>query len=904
VSPPTTPIQNDNGSGPGPSVPLLATKLAVPPPRPHRLPRPRLTARIDPGEPVRLTLVVAPPGFGKSTLLGAWHAENPDRPVAWVSLDPGDNDPARFLHYLLAALDGVHPGLAVPARSLLRSSPSPLPEAVLTPLLNGLAALPGRVTLALDDYHLIEATPVHEAVEYLLEHMPPTLHLVLASRADPPLHLARMRVRGQLSEIRAADLRFTVEEAAAFLREAMGLDLPMDLVERLDARTEGWVAGLQLAALTLQGREDPEAFVASFTGSHRYVVDYLADEVLENQPPPLREFMLKTSVLDRLCGPLCDAVTGGSDGQATLERMEAANLFLIPLDERREWYRYHHLFADVLRDRLRHETPGAAETLHARAAEWLEGAGKAGEAIAHALAARDWDRAARLIEREGDMAWRRGEQRTLNGWLEALPDEVVRSRPGLVVFLGRSYLYNGRFPDVPALLDTVDHESLKGSPEGCDTYGRLLVIRAHVARALEDEETSVRLTEEALENLSKGDGSIVWRSAASLNLALIHSQNGDLEPCVAALEETIRAGTSVGESHVTLLAMNFLAQMREQAGSLHEAEAMYRLILDYAEDQGLKSAPEATLAYSGIGRIRYARNLIPEARESLETGARTPYPDFAAYCHLVLARIQLSLGDRDGYQRTLSTMEAIVKEARAIYSADVMGPLRASADPTGRDAREWAVEFEMKTRAEVKRAFREPFMREFAYLTWGRVRLSQGRTEAVRSFAQAWVEEIEGQKRYGSAMEFRILLALAWLMDGREENALQAIRPALDLSEREGHLRPFLDAGLPMAQLLKRAAAEGVHPLHVGRFLQLFREGHATAPPPSESTAGPVDPLSDREIEVLRLVAAGLSNTEIADRLYLTVGTVKRHLYNIYSKLGAKRRTDALTRAREYRLLP
>src|SRR5499425_3196688 len=436
---------------------LVATKFYVP--RAGFVPRPRLLARLSQGIGSGVTVVSTPAGFGKTTVLGDW-ARRSRRPAAWLSLDAGDNDPARFWRYVAAALGRARPGIDAPVVALLRGPQQPLLEAVATAVINELTSVPGdgEVVLVLDDYHLVEAPSVHESVAFLLDRLPPGLRLVLSSRADPPLPLARLRARGQLAEFRAADLRFTVAETAAFLREVTGLDLPAASVAALQDRTEGWAAGVQLAALSLRGHADPAGFIATFAGSHRYVLDYLTEEVLAGQPPQVLSFLLETSVLDRLCGPLCDAVTGRTGSQAMLEELDRANLFVVPLDGVRQWWRYHHLFADLLRARLEQKRPDKLPELHRAAAAWHEEHGLADDAIRHATAAGETRWAARLVERHVETLLRRSEAATLDRWLSALPAASVRARPRLCLAQAVTALLGGRLEAVEPLLDSAERE--------------------------------------------------------------------------------------------------------------------------------------------------------------------------------------------------------------------------------------------------------------------------------------------------------------------------------------------------------------------------------------------------------------------------------------------------------------
>ena len=466
---------------------LLATKLHVPGPRPGFVPRPRLADRLDEGLGRGLVLVCAPAGSGKTALLADW-ARRGRRPVAWLSLDAGDNDPARFWRHAVAALDGLCPGIGERVGPLLGPPPPPSFEPLVTALINELTARPeaGEVLLVLDDYHLVGSQPVHASVGFLLEHLPPGLHPVLASRADPPLALARLRARGQLAELRAAELRFTADEAAAMLREAAGAELPDAAVAALAARAEGWAAGLQLAGLSLRGQEDVAGFVAAFTGSHRYVLDYLAEEVLERQSEQVRAFLLETSVLERLSGALCDAVTGRTGSQALLEQVERAGLFLVPLDEVRGWWRYHHLFADLLRARLQAEQPGRVAQLHRNAAAWYEEHGLADDAIRHAVATGEMTWAARLIERHFDALYSlRGEAATIQRWLSALPDETGSGPvPGCCWRRRLLAAASGRVEAVEPLLDAAEHVSAGAAEEPFEpTVGRADSLLVNVARA-------------------------------------------------------------------------------------------------------------------------------------------------------------------------------------------------------------------------------------------------------------------------------------------------------------------------------------------------------------------------------------------------------------------------------------
>jgi LuxR family transcriptional regulator, maltose regulon positive regulatory protein len=560
---------------------LLTTKLHIPPTRPGFVVRPQLTDRLTKGTAGAIVLVCAPAGFGKTALLADW-ARRDRRPVAWLSLDDADNDPARFWRHVAAALDRVRPGVAGRVAALLQGLRPASFEAVVTTLVNELAGVAEEVVLVLDDYHLIQTPQVHQSLEFLLEHQPTSLRLVLASRADPPLPLARRRARGQLAELRQRDLRFTPQEATALLRTAVGPDLPQAAIVALGERTEGWVAGLQLAALSLQGRTDMTGFVAGFSGSHRYVLDYLAEEVLDRQPEPLREFLLETSILERLCGPLCDAVTGRSDSQQVLERVERANLFLVPLDEVRGWWRYHQLFADLLHARLERERPDRVAELHRSAAAWSERHGLADDAIRHALAAEEGAWAARLIEQHFDAVFRRAEDATLRRWLRALPAELARARPRLC--LAEAYwavVIDGRLQTAERLLEDAERALAAGTDEPYQpSVGRaaslvanvpaaIAVLRARVARLCGDPERTIAFGQQALAALTDADRAL--RAELDWYLAAADWLGGRLLEAERALADLVARQQAAGERYLAIWPRYELGQALQARGQLGAA---------------------------------------------------------------------------------------------------------------------------------------------------------------------------------------------------------------------------------------------------------------------------------------------------------------------------------------------
>src|SRR5215813_12469592 len=615
------------GAAPGRDV-LVATKFHVP--RAGFMPRPRLLARLAEGVGRGVTVVCTPAGFGKTTMLGDWARRSRQR-VAWLSLDAGDNDPARFWRYVAAALARARPGIDAPVVALLRGPHEPLLEAVATVVVNELTSVPGEgeVVLVLDDYHLVEAPRVHESVAFLLDRLPPGLRLVLSSRADPPLPLARLRARGQLAELRAADLRFTVAETAAFLREVTGLDLPAASVAALQDRTEGWAAGVQLAALSLRRHADPARFIATFAGRHRYVLDYLTGEVLAGQPEQVLRFLLETSVLDRLSGPLCDAVTGLTGSQEMLEELDRANLFVVPLDEVRHWWRYHHLFADLLRARLERARPQRIPGLHRAAAAWHEQYGFADDAVRHALAAGETGWAARLVERHMEALLRRREDATLDRWLSALPAALVRARPRLCLAQAAAAIWRGRLEAVEPLVASAERAfAATGGEPHEPSVGRALSVlanvpagiasvRAWVASLRGDPARAVDCARQALAHLGEEDW--LLRSLITWNLAAADWLRGRLAQAEHTLVEVAAERPAAGQVFLAMLVCYDLGQVQRAQGCLGAALRTYQQALETAREAGQR-LPLAGMAHVGLAEVLYERGELAAAHEHATQG--------------------------------------------------------------------------------------------------------------------------------------------------------------------------------------------------------------------------------------------------------------------------------------------
>jgi LuxR family maltose regulon positive regulatory protein len=899
---------------------LVATKLFLPRARAGLVPRARLTERLDAGLTGTLTLVSAPAGFGKSTLLADWlrGQQQAGRGVAWLALDAGDSEPARFVRYLIAALQSWAPGLAAASLDLLAAPLPPPPAAVLPGLINGLLAQPGSGILVLDDYHVIENTAVHAALNFLVDHLPPQLHLVIASREDPPLALARLRARGQLCELRAVDLRFTAAEAAAFLQRVMGLDLAAEQVAAIEARTEGWIAGLQLAALSLRDQADPQGFVAAFTGSNRYVLDYLLEEVLARVPTPTEQFLLHTAIADRLCAPLCAALladtpgtdaTGGAQAQQMLEQIERANLFLSPLDTERRWYRYHPLFADLLRARLAAGDPEAWRRLHGRAAVWHEIHGLLPEAIEHALIAADWARAGRLI----GLTFRRmaeapRELGTVLRWMAALPPEVVRGQPELGVDYAGSLIAAGRIDEAGPLLRAAEQALAAAPGDAGDTpaaaehqalAGRAAMAATLLAARQGDARRAAVTAQRALALLPPQDRR--WRIGTLNYLAEAYLAADDPEAARVAIGEAARLSRAAGDDLYALMMMATLARLLMAQGRLREAAATWGQALRLP---GVQALPFLGMAHVGLGEVLTERNDLDRALEHLTLGIAQLTPISGLNTNIIagyreLARLRRARGDLDGALAAAQQAEEIsARTPRPALALPARWLRVQHALSTGdvEAAGLWAnsVEYELEKLP--------PHLRAPGLLLAARVGLAQNRPDAALAILTPLRAAAEAAGRTGHLIEILVLHALALAQRGDRTRAIQTLLDALAPAEPEGYCRLFLDEGAAIRPLLTEAQRQGRAGRYTAALLEQLPAGPAPAPAPRGSRVL-VEPLTSRELDVLRLLAVGLSGPEIANTLIMSQNTVKTHLKNLYGKLGAHTRDEALQIARDLKLL-
>ncbi len=921
---------------------LLVTKFAMPPVRSDLVARPRLTSQLSLGIQRPLTLIAAPAGFGKTTLLSTW-LEQASLRSAWLSLEHDDDDLTRFWSYVFAAVSRVHPGSEASALALLQgSAPQQLPpiETVLTVWINGLAALSHEMVLILDDYHVITALSIHRSVTYLLDHLPPQLHLVIATRADPPLPLARLRTRGHLTEIRSADLRFTTEETSSFLIRTLGLNLSDEGIAALEARTEGWIAGLQLAVLSMRGRQDIPAFLKAFMGSQRYIIDYLVEEVLARQPESVQTFLLQTAILERLEGSLCEAVMGVMredggkvSGQAVLEQVEQANLFLVPLDDERRWYRYHQLFAEALRHRLQHKQPTLVPALHLRASAWYEQQGLMHDAIHHALLANDFVQAARLIEQAAELTAKRGELATLRTWLEALPAELLRSRAELCLWHGWLLALTGQFDAAERLLQDLESRlrtSTTSSPPTAtigsmkpswldearrpmEYSGRVAAIRAFIAFRRGDAPRTIDLALQALEQLHEDQAA---RGLVAWYLGIAYLWNGDLAKGSASLTEARAISQAAGNSYAAFMATFELAQMQARQGYLHRADQSYQQALELVAERG-DSFASAGPIYVGRGELQREWNHLDTAAHLLQEGItqcrQMANASIMLVGHITLVRVKQAQGDAAGADMLIQKIPQIIRSSRlSPLNTAQFTAWHARLALTQGDlalAERWIQERKLGVDDELSSP------RDIEYLTLARVLITQHRPDEALPLLARLLHLAEREGRLGNALEILVLQALASRARGDEAGAMETLERTLSIAEPEGYIRLFVDEGPPIAHLLvqMRRHRPGDQPgstHYRERLLALLGKAYDEEELSQSATTLPVsrthllsEPLSERELEVLRLIVAGYSNREIADRLVIAVSTVKWYVNVIYGKLQVESRTRAIARARELNIV-
>jgi LuxR family transcriptional regulator, maltose regulon positive regulatory protein len=911
------------------STPILATKLYIPPTQPKVIPRPRLIEQLNEGVHSKLILISASAGFGKTTLVSEWiddlrldirngsqlvnqkyhdatlHPDIGNR-VAWLSLDEGDNDPTRFLVYLVAALQTIAPTIGEGVATILQSPQPPPTEAILTALLNEIASPSASSTqgisapflLILDDYHCIDAASVDHALTFLLDHMPPQMHLVITTREDPSLPLSRYRVRGQLTEIRATDLRFTLDETAAFLNQAMGLNLSAEDIAALETRTEGWIAGLQLAALSMQRQENSSTFIQSFTGSHRFVLDYLVEEVLHQQPQSIQTFLLHTAILDRLCGSLCDAVLQDStaSGQETLAYLERANLFLIPLDDERRWYRYHHLFADLLRQRLHQERETEITALHGRASIWFEENGLEIEAFQHAATANDVERAERLMEGNGMPLLFRGAVAPVMNWLASLETAVLAAHPSLCVTYASALLLVSQISGVEEKLQVAEAalEGVELDDETRNLIGRIASMRATVAVAQNQVDIVRTQSERALEYLHPDNlpvrTSIIW------NLGYVSEIQGDREAAKQAYTEAMSTSEAIGHFIIHIMSTMGLGGIQEGENQLHQAAETYQKVLKLVGDPPLSVACAAHL---GLARIAYEWNDLEAAQQHAQQSLLLAKQfqgniDREVASQVFLARLKLVQGEVAEASTLLYKASEDVQHYNFIYRVRELTAVHVQT---------------LLQQGNLTAADQLAHAHDFP-LSQARVHLAQGNPAQALAVLASYRQQMEAKGWADELLKVMVLQTVAFDANGDGETAVSLLNDALTAAEPEGFIRTFIDEGQPIAELLLRMKDEGrrmndyIHKLLVAFDMQFLHPSSLRQAQDDALNPQPlVEPLSGRELEVLQLVAQGLSNREISEQLFLAIDTVKGHNRRIFGKLQVQNRTEAARRARELGLV-
>jgi LuxR family maltose regulon positive regulatory protein len=920
--------------------PILTTKLYIPPPRLGIVSRPRLIERLNAGlaNGCRLTLVSASAGFGKTTLVSEWVAQS-GLSVGWLSLDEGDNDPMRFLSYLISALQTIRIGIGETLLVALQSHQPSTNETILTALLNEISNIPKNFLLILDDYHSVDSQMVDQSLDFIIEHQPQQMHLVIATREDPPLPLPRLRARGQLTELRAADLRFTSAEAAEFLNQMMRLNLSDQNIAALESRTEGWVTGLQLAALSMQGREDTASFIQAFTGSHRFVLDYLVEEVLRHQPEPIRSFLLQTSILDRFDTPLCNAVTEREDAKAVLDALERSNLFIIPLDDKRQWYRYHHLFAEVLLAHLQESQPDHVSILHLRASEWYERNGLRSDAIRHALAARDFELAAALMELAGPGTESGSiQQATWLSWVKRLPEELICARPVLNIWYAYALLGSGeleaaesRFGDAERWLESADALSARTrsesnrrliveDPEQLKSLPATIAIgRAYIAQALGNIPDTVKYASQVLDLVPEGDN---FRHAqASMMLGMTYWASGNLQAAERVFAEYTMKLRTAGNIPDAISTSVVLADIRLALGHLHDAIHTLEQLLQFVMDHGEPIPLDVADLHRELSKLHLEGGDLDAAANHLQRGTdlgeKAQYPVSRYRLQIDRARLKTAQGDLE---------EALIflDEAQSLH---IRSPLPDFHPISALKARIWVSQGKLTKALEWVREQdlavddAPSYLREFEHITLARVLIAVYRSKresgSIRdaiSLLERLLHMAEEGKRMGSAIEILSLLALAHAAQGDVPRALESLERALTLAEPEGYARIFIDEGevmrlliLDFKSVIEKSVRNETYRLfgYVDKLLSAFPQSVATSSQSKTKIQRSeiIEPLSEHELEVLRLLRSELSGPEIARERTVSLNTIRTHTQHIYAKLGVNNRRAAVRRAEELGLL-
>ncbi|TVX93776.1 LuxR C-terminal-related transcriptional regulator [Paenibacillus agilis] len=891
---------------------IISTKLYIPQTRSHVVKRSRLIDKLDEGaKNNKLTLISASAGYGKTTLVSDWLACC-DQPAAWLSLDEGDNDPRRFFQYLFAAVKMNMRNMdeeAVERLDIVHSPQLPSIELLLTTLIHTMTATSDDCLIVLDDYHVIQSETIQQAVASLLERMPNYVHVVITTREEPLLPLSRLRARGQITEIRVSDLRFTYSEAAEFLEQTMGLQLSSEQTALLETRAEGWIVGLQLAALSIRDQKDASSFIRSFRGSHRFVLDYLVEEVLQRQPSSIQQFLMRTSILDRLCGSLCEAVLHSEDGEPTvrdasgqsiLEYLERSNLFIVPLDDERRWYRYHHLFADLLRQRLRQQLNASTQNemlivagLHLRASEWYENNSFEIESFHHAVAANDTERAARLLEGNGMPLLFRGAAAPALIWLDSISNTQLDAQPALWVLYASALLISGRVSEVESKLKAAEYaiQLVEQDEKNRDLLGHIASIRATIAVSKHEAETILIESRRALELVYPDNFPV--RTAATWSLGYAYQLQGDRAAASKAYMDALTSGQKIGHVIITIMSSLGLGRIQECENQLHMAAETYQQVLKLVGDMPLPAVCEAHL---GLARIYYEWNDLHTALQhgqiSVRLAKQLEHTDRVVAGEVFLAKLKIAQGDVSEAAAIISKAEHMASQ----YHFKHQLPLIAEAQVYVLILQE-----HLTAAHTLSRKYNLP-------ISQARVLLAQGNTATALAILEAAIQKVEAKALEDERLKIIILFSIVLYAHGEQIKALEALREALTMAEPSGCIRSFIDEGVGMKKLLGVAIVHGIMPNYTAKLLAQFEsEEQIYQFTSNELQLDPervlIESLSARELEVLHLIAQGLSNHEISERLFIALTTVKGHNRVIFDKLQVKRRTEAVARARQLGLL-
>lgn len=886
-------------------IPLLTTKLNPPPLGPDLIQRPQLIERLNKGINGKLTMLSAPAGFGKTTAVIQWLLQI-DRAYAWVSLDNGDNDSNRFLTYFISALQNINQNFGKGIQTALQMPQAPPAAAVIAELINDIAAYNNPFILVLDDYHQIDNQQIHDLIAYFIEHQPENILLVISTRYDLPISVSKLRSQRQLTELRSADLRFTLEETSDFLNGTMALELPPESIKALENRTEGWAATLQLLALSLQAREDKLSFVNTFSGDHTYIVDYLVDEIMTSQSEQIQSFLVQTSVLDMFCVSLADAVLEISDSQDLIEQIAQVNLLLIPLDDERRWYRYHHLFVDYLRQGLTDLQPQRIPQLHLRAAAWYQENGYVEEAIKHGMQAEAYDFVIDLIEDNAEIFWWRGEHSLLHKWLLEIPHDLTAARPGLNIIFSIIYLMGGKNDEAEKYLEIAE-KALAGNqtkPEQAEMYGMISAVRASCAFLLNgDVPTTIEYARQALQLLPEDNAT--WRCVVALASGDAHALTGDLIAAKEDYQEAVNAAKQADHLFLFMVASAKLANSFLVRGLLHDGADTARQAMTLADEREMLHTPRTALLFIILADIYCEWNQLSDAskyiHEGLELSRRANNVFASAWGYRTLGKILFSKGDLSGAQNAIDNLEDLTRKSNLphfLISSLVTWKVRIEIARSKKDKdRLRIVERLLGDNDSISNEEKITYDSYLRLFSLARLMIAQQKYPVVEDYLERLLQ-ISGSWGYTNGMiEVLVLQSVTYYAQDKVDQALSALKDALSRAEPEGYIRLFVDEGRVIADLLKQIGTTGIFSDYITTLLAAFEEFPGVETPKSDQPL--IEPLSERELEILDLLTTELSVPEIADRLMVSANTVRTHTRNIYAKLEVHNRRAAVRRAEE-----